>query len=230
MGLTLATIVELDAKLFDKLGEAKFYQIEELGENRLYESTTPNIQEHDITNYILDVAGDFPTVYHSPDTFKAAFHRWWRVNVFRWARMYETMAREYDPISNYDRTEEWTDTVNGTAQESGRNSTTANSTSNLTGNAERTQKTAAFDSNTMVGRESHIEQSTNTAKDSSNTSGTATRNSTNTQNSIRKGRAYGNIGVTTTQEMLQAEREVLKFELLEIISNEYKKRFCILVY
>lgn len=232
MGLTLNVVMAIDNKFIDlfKMDDGAMYH---QGLEIPYgdpAAAVPNISTDDIVNYITDLAGDFETVYHSPETFKLAFCRWWNANHYRWVRLYHTAALTYNPISNYDRTEEWTDTNETTAQETGENATTANGTSTITGNAERTEKVAAFDSDSMVGRNSHNENSTNTAKDSSSTSGTATRNTTNTQKATRKGRAYGNIGVTTTQEMLKAEREILKFEILEIIVEEYKKRFCILVY
>ena len=43
-------------------------------------------------------------------------------------------------------------------------------------------------------------------------------------------RLYGNIGVTTTQQMIEAEREVVKFNIVDYIIGSFKKRFCILIY
>lgn len=42
--------------------------------------------------------------------------------------------------------------------------------------------------------------------------------------------AHGNIGVTTTQKLIREQREVDKFNLYDIITDEFKMRFCILVY
>lgn len=42
--------------------------------------------------------------------------------------------------------------------------------------------------------------------------------------------AEGNIGVTTTQQMIQAEREVVKFSVMNYIIDSFKGRFCILIY
>lgn len=42
--------------------------------------------------------------------------------------------------------------------------------------------------------------------------------------------AYGNIGVTTTQQMIEAQREVVKFDIYEYIAVEFKREFCLLVY
>lgn len=42
--------------------------------------------------------------------------------------------------------------------------------------------------------------------------------------------AHGNIGVTTTQKLIREQREVDKFNLYDIIIEDFKMRFCILVY
>lgn len=46
----------------------------------------------------------------------------------------------------------------------------------------------------------------------------------------RTERAYGNIGVTTTQQMISEEREIVKFNIYTYITEEFKARFCLLVY
>lgn len=43
-------------------------------------------------------------------------------------------------------------------------------------------------------------------------------------------RAHGNIGVTTTQEMIRQQREIEQFNLYDIIIDDFRNRFCILVY
>lgn len=40
----------------------------------------------------------------------------------------------------------------------------------------------------------------------------------------------GNIGVTTTQQMINEERKIALFEISEFISDDFKGEFCILVY
>lgn len=49
-------------------------------------------------------------------------------------------------------------------------------------------------------------------------------------NSIHKGRTHGNIGVTTSQQMIEAERNVSQFNIIDYIVERFKNRFCILVY
>lgn len=40
----------------------------------------------------------------------------------------------------------------------------------------------------------------------------------------------GNIGITTTQQMIDAERETVKFNMYDMIIKEFRERFCLLVY
>lgn len=44
------------------------------------------------------------------------------------------------------------------------------------------------------------------------------------------GRTHGNIGATTSQQMIESEREVSKFNIYDYITDSFKKRFCIMVY
>lgn len=40
----------------------------------------------------------------------------------------------------------------------------------------------------------------------------------------------GNIGVTTTQQMIDAERSIVLYNIYDIIIKDFKQRFCLLVY
>lgn len=43
-------------------------------------------------------------------------------------------------------------------------------------------------------------------------------------------RAFGNIGVTTSTQMLKEFREVEQFNFVDYLTEDFKKRFCLLVY
>ena len=64
------------------------------------------------------------------------------------------------------------------------------------------------------------------------TSGSTTHGTTVTES--REGshelHAHGNIGVMSTQDMIKQEREIALFNLYDIIIDEFKQRFCIMVY
>ena len=43
-------------------------------------------------------------------------------------------------------------------------------------------------------------------------------------------RAYGNVGVTTTQEMLEAQRKVVRYNIYNEIADSFKEEFCLYIY
>ena len=43
-------------------------------------------------------------------------------------------------------------------------------------------------------------------------------------------RRTGNIGVTTTQQMLEQERKIAEFNMVSYIAQSFKQRFCLLIY
>ena len=54
---------------------------------------------------------------------------------------------------------------------------------------------------------------------------------TRTTESTRKGRAYGNIGVTTSQQMIESEIDLrLKNNMYQFISDSFRENFCVMVY
>lgn len=50
-------------------------------------------------------------------------------------------------------------------------------------------------------------------------------------NATHSGRIHGNIGVTMAQQMIQSELDLRAVnDIVQIIVNEFKKRFCLMVY
>ena len=47
---------------------------------------------------------------------------------------------------------------------------------------------------------------------------------------IHTERRTGNIGVTTTQAMIEKEREIALFSIYDVVINSFKEHFCVLVY
>ena len=51
-----------------------------------------------------------------------------------------------------------------------------------------------------------------------------------TSEGVHELHAHGNIGVTTTQKLIREQREIDLFNLYDIIIEDFKMRFCILIY
>lgn len=58
-----------------------------------------------------------------------------------------------------------------------------------------------------------------------------TQDTSSTADTKRKGRMYGNIGVTTSAQMLEGEISVRdRFNIYDIICNSFKRKFCVMIY
>lgn len=194
----------------------------------------PHIDDEDLATYIDDYCGDMELSYSTIERAEKAVQTWLRAHVPNWARLAITMSLSYDPISNYDRRE--TREVSRSASENGESSTTTSNSGTTTdsgnGSNTTTEAVSAFDATAFENR-SRTTTSAETSNSSSTetevtSSGESSRESTGSESETI--RAYGNIGVTTSQQMLESERAISTFNLYQRIAEDFKCRFCILVY
>lgn len=158
-----------------------------------------------------------------------------------WKKLYDTTVLEYNPIENYDRMEDWTDTDDETstsARDNTRNTTNtvkSTSTNEVMNSVNVTDQNTAFN----AGLADHAKQitdgdttengsitNTETGKDTENENINGGRTGRHT----RVGRAHGNIGVTTSQQMIQSERDLVIFNLYDVIAESFIENFCLMVY
>lgn len=134
------------------------------------------------------------------------------------------------------------------------NTTTAGGTNTRSGQDETTGKVSAYNStdfqnrdktNSISSENSTTESSedftgkgniTNKGKKTSTNTGNETNNvsretsDNNTGETTHEQSETGNIGVTMTQQMITAEREVAMFNIIDFIINDFKERFCLRIY
>ena len=174
-----------------------------------------NISVQDFVDSLLMQCGEMPVLYSSPPLLKSLIHVWSKISQYSWAHLAATLTAEYNPIENYDRMEEWQDS-------SINNSRYTNSTNNTSNGSTKEQVYGYNNLNTPA--DNSASTSASTSADTSDSAG----NTTSTGS--RKGRAHGNIGVTTTQEMLESERRVAMFNFYDAVIRDFQKRFLIWVY
>lgn len=84
------------------------------------------------------------------------------------------------------------------------------------------------------GSDSRTETAQNTDENSIESSDSSTNTATNSNNDIfagtKTGRVHGNIGVTTTQQMISAQRDVVNYDVVQIIIDEFIRKFIIMIY
>lgn len=170
-----------------------------------------DLNKETLVNNILLRSGEFEVLYPDPEFMKfsiGAFSDVWQATFERWVN---ALAIEYNPLENYDRKEDWTDIRNG--HNSGTTSGRTNSTT--------TNKVSAYDAgDELTTRGADVLA----GADSSSSSGESHEGATH------DGRIHGNIGVTTSQQMLQSELDLGYWNVYEKITDLFLTHFVIPVY
>lgn len=177
-----------------------------------------------LTGNILSETAELEVLYPNPEVMKNLIGIWSAKMIDRWNRLYATTQYEYNPINNYDRTEEYTEQSGDRRTHSGTDTRTT--TRNLANSDEHYQ--AGFDSTA----DGLVKQYRDSGTDTGTVGDSLVHGEqiADTHNGSHTVRSHGNIGVTTTQKMIREQREVEDYNLYDIIKQEFVERFCILVY
>lgn len=240
---------------------------------------------------ILMTCGLLELAYPDGDVLKKIIEVWSFARKPDWQRMIDALYATYNPIHNYDRTEDSTGSGTSTGQKGTQSTgqfaetehvddvnertedTTDTRTPNITnqrtdnltetknGGETTTHQNTAYnagltdtskdilvrngDSTSNTGTQTTTESGTETNRTvgainddrdidrnkSGSNSNTETTNETGSQSSTGHLYARGNIGVTSTQNLIEQEISIrYKFNIYEIIAREFKEKFCNLTY
>ena len=197
-----------------------------------------------LVDNILAETAELEVLYSNPTVMKNLIGVWSQKNLDMWTKMYETTQYEYNPIDNYNRIEEGNETGTGSSTQGGtdtnRNTRTLGGSDTTSGSATNGHWVAGFDSTPSGNNDGLVKQ----MRDEGNRTETTTYGKTDTDSgSYTYGKtvanqnsnahylhAHGNIGVTTTQKLIKEERQIDRFNPYDMIIEDFKMRFCILVY
>lgn len=204
------------------------------------------INKNDFINNLLLETAELELLYNRPDFLRFAIGAWSTKEIDIWEKLEATLHYDYDPIYNTDRTEteiikedkSGMKEVNGCSTDTGSANSTNTTEYNKNDVSSNTNSVSAYDTDTLkVADKSNSEFSSknnDSSKNSSTSTGTSTLNqsekNSDTGTIQRELRTYGNIGVTTTQAMIEEERKVVQFCIDDYIIDSFKRKFCILVY
>lgn len=171
-----------------------------------------------VVNKILLDYAELEILYPDWEMMRFAIEQWSKRRFPIWEKLYYTTTVTYDPIANYDRREEWSDT--GTATNTGTAETTTNATVSGVGEL----STAGYNTDAYKPHDRNTTSGTDSRSGTSNSSG---RENSSTEHT---GRVWGNIGVTSTQQLIEQERAVDEFDMVKYIADDFCHEFCLLVY
>lgn len=191
-----------------------------------------------VINEILLQCAELEVVYTNIDIMKLAITTWSIANQYTWEKLYDTMVVDYNPIWNVDANV--TDTLAGSENRdisrsgSGSNNRTVNLADNETVNITDTEAVKGFNSDTWADSRKNTKAGTDniahTGTDNISLSDSESVDDDLTRSETRTQRRTGNIGVTTTQQMLEQERAIAEFNMISYIAQSFKQRFCLLIY
>ena len=265
--ISVLGLYKYDQSLFDNL--------------QLPEGFTADDRTTLINNLLMECA-EFECTYPNFDFCKAAIGFWSAARLSVWQKLYASTMFVYNPIWNKDgtitetRTKEYTGEKSGTVEsekeyadeksasvasskesEASKEDMTTD-TRLAGGNLDSTteNKTAGFNSNDYVKKDTQIvdqtwdetdthtirhiitdtgsetgsttESGTTSSSESGSTTESGSTSGTESEEYVRT--EQGNIGLTSTQQLIKEEREVAQFEIDDFIIKDFKKQFCILVY
>ena len=193
---TIFDKVSKDLKLFTIFTSAEmfYYFADKFGERDFYkyydnENMTNN------TNMIKQ-ASDYIALYG-------------KSHKYEYDKLVDTLSLEYNPIENYSMTEKGTDTrtPNITQTNKGVNTNTVGVDTSIT-----TGKTTFDKSDSFINDTKTTNTGTNTDTQDINTTVTTAGN----EKTIHEFTRSGNIGVTTSQQMIESERQLAMFSVVDL--------------
>lgn len=209
-------------------------------------STPAGIDNSLLVDTILLNGGEFEVLYADVDFMKNAIGRWsnkWQRTMERWIAV---LQKEYNPIENYDRIEDWTDanskkTNNDAIHSEGitrKETAVASDASVSSGEGDTENKVSAYDVSTYSphDRADTSSKGTNNSLGTTDAAGETNTNSIDSMksddisNGIHSGRIHGNIGIKTTQSMILEEIDVSRFNIYDEIANLFLQELTIYTY
>lgn len=195
-----------------------------------YLSLPTGINKQTLVNNILLRGGEFESLYGDPYFLQNMIGVWsdkWQRTFTKWM---QALSINYDPLYNYDRHEIYKDIRSENESGNRSETATAHDDSRSTGSGTTQNDVSAYDASTYSPHDKSISSSSgdNTSDSLTNATGTNSRKLNETVS--HDAHLYGNIGVTTSQQMLKDELDISEWNVYEHITDLFLNEFSIYVY
>lgn len=187
-----------------------------------------------VINCIIERHGNAALAHPDPEWMRHYIGTWSARRLPIWQKLNTTLHLEYNPIENYDRKEDIEEKrttgrtssslASGTNGETNAEERSENQTSLHDVSAENASDYQADSKDTVTGGV------TSSYRRDIDTSSEISGQENVTDTFTHSNRTHGNIGVTTSQQMIQAERDLVRYSLIEEIAEDYRDAFCLDVY
>lgn len=152
------------------------------------------------------------------------------IYIKNWNALYKTLSLEYNPIENYSmtETENVQDTHKGTLESNGNNTNTYTETTIV--NDTSNNQLWGFNSTDSVNSDKQTGDTTRDAESTMDSTHKNTDRETKDITSDRTLKRSGNIGVTTSQQMIESERQLWLWNFFESVFSDIDKILVLKIY
>lgn len=186
-----------------------------------------NVDRKVLIDTIIYDNAELGLIYADHEVMTDLIGVWSKSELDIWDRLNKAFNEEYNPLWNVD--EDTTETRNINREGNDTRNDNRNIGFNGTNSSDTVNKKAGYNSNVL---ENDNSSNTN-IKDNNTTTDNLKSTGTNKENIIEvfNRKRGGNIGVTMSQQLLEAELETRpKLNIYKYISNSFKERFCLMIY
>lgn len=188
---------------------------------------------------IMIRCGLLTPVYGEPQSFRDMVAFWFTVKQWTIEHLIKVVQAEYSPIENYDRYEEWDETHKGTVTDNGtatdKHKRSGNYTDVNSGSDTEENTVSAYNSSSYQPDTKRVDTAGKTLKNTHSDTEDIDRENKNTNArdlaDKHTGHLHGNIGVTTNQQMIEQELELLRhFDIYGYIAERFEEDNMLMIY
>ena len=177
-----------------------------------------------LKSVIMERCGLLEPLYSEPETMKQVISIWFRSHQWNIAHVIDLIKTAYKPLENYDRHEDLERGKTDTRNRSENRTQEYSENGDVTTNEETERKVAAFNTSEYSPADQTVSDSRTQSETTGDTSGSTTGTEAGSENEHAVNYIHGNIGVTTTQEMFQAELALLEgFNAYQYIAEMFSR-------
>ena len=201
-------------------------------DNTLFDGLTlpTGIDKQTAVDEFLLKCGEFEVLYADIAFMKKAIEHWGKKHYRTFDKWVKALAIEFEPLYNYDRFEEYTDAKvsSGSSKSKGQSLSATGTQSDGTTGTQR--DVSAYDSSDFEPREKESGTSGSTGSGSGIAMNEGSETTSGTEQIKHTAHLYGNIGVTTSSELLESYLKVERFNIYEQMADIFVDEFVIPVY
>lgn len=142
-----------------------------------------------------------------------------KIHSNRFTKSVSVLLSDYNPIENYNSTETESIEMSGKNSSTSEISATSNGNTRSTTTGETTETLSPYDSENFNNNNKNNSSGATTENSSSSDNSSNTMSGTSSQTNARTLKRSGNVGVTTSQQMIQSEIELRKNDLINDFFN-----------